>query len=79
MNEALYRASPEYRRLVDELHRAHEAYGSVCAAYQNALGDQQRAKHQVSDLVTRLRAVLDGFDVTHRDDPGRGGSGGTIQ
>lgn len=73
----LYRISPAYRSLADELHHLNSEVGALRAAYGNAISDQRRIKDgyctamdAIAGHIQRLRAML-------RDDPGRGGSGGT--
>lgn len=62
--DELYRISPEYRRLADELFRTKQEYGALRAAYHNAINDQARMKAALNERG--------GWN----DDPGRGGSGG---
>lgn len=77
IDQELYRTSAPYRELADELHRVETERGALHAAYGAAIADAQRLKAEfgravdvVRDFVDRLRALL-------RDDPGRGGSGGS--
>lgn len=72
----LYRISPAYRSLADELHRLNSEVGALRAAYGNAISDQRRSSaafytaiDAIAEHVRRCKALL-------RDDPGRGGSGG---
>lgn len=73
----LYLISPAYRRIADAWHRAQERLGAVEAAYQNALNDQQRALQRTRNLIECIEVTVDSFRLAQRDDPGRGGSGGT--
>ena len=72
----LYRISPAYRQLADELRRLEGENGALSAAYGNALNDQKRVKADLAHLIQSIDTQLRQFQVLHRDDPGRGGSGG---
>lgn len=77
IDDTLYRTSPAYRALADELRRVTSEAGAIGAAYQNALNDQQRAKGDLLGLVKEIEALAERYAVAGRDDPGRGGSGGS--
>jgi hypothetical protein len=87
MNHDLYRISPAYRRVEDELFALRSRYGALVAAYGNAISDQQRIKaefaaaidqiDQVVGEVDQVAEILARYALAQRDDPGRGGSGGT--
>lgn len=76
VDQDLYAVSPAYRELFDELHNLRSKYGALAAAYENAINDQQRMKGEFAGAMGQIGDILRRFAVVHRDDPGRGGSGG---
>ncbi len=76
IDETLYRVSPAYRALADELRRVTSDAGAISAAYQNAINDQRRAKDNLLELIREIDDLAQRYGVVGRDDPGRGGSGG---
>lgn len=61
-----------------------DEFGSLQAAYGNCLSDLARTKARLQQAETTLRrlaallhSTADDLQVSHRDDPGSGGSGGT--
>jgi hypothetical protein len=75
-NDVLYQVSPEYRRAIDQLIQTRSRLGALEAAYQNALGERQRAKSDLRELARAVEELVGRYAVIGRDDPGRGGSGG---
>lgn len=78
IDETLYRVSPAYRALADELRRVASDAGAISAAYQNAINDQRRAKDNLLELIREIDDLAQRYGVVGRDDPGRGGSGGSL-
>lgn len=72
----LYGISPHYRQLVHDLWRLESENGALRAAYGNAINDQKRSKADLDTLIQSIDTQLRRFQALHRDDPGRGGSGG---
>lgn len=77
INHDLYRISPLYRRLISDLHRLQSENGALGAAYGNAVNDHQRSKTVLNDLAQTMHTIASSLESAGRDDPGRGGSGGS--